>query len=94
MHKFLLAVFCQSRIFLSPNYDLSYLGEWGLCLKRSITIAFPFQHVNIDCLELFLVRSMMGRLFYRRYTEAPILACTAILKSLYLKVELSLFILQ
>lgn len=45
--------------------------------KRSITIALPFQHVSVDHLELFVVRNVMRRLFYRRYTEAPILACIA-----------------
>lgn len=65
-----------------------------MCLKRRITTARSFQHANVDGLELFVMRNMIRRLFYRRYTEAPILACTAILKSLYLKMELSLFILQ
>lgn len=63
-------------------------------LKRNITIALPFPHVNVDHLELFLLGNIRRRWFYRRCTEAPIWAWAAILKSLYLKIELSLFILQ
>lgn len=92
MPRFLLSFFCQSKVFLPLCFEFSW--KWGMCLKRRITTARSFQHANVDGLELFVMRNMIRRLFYRRYTEAPILACTAILKSLYLKMELSLFILQ
>lgn len=64
--------FLSKQDFSFPWLWFELPWEWGLCLKRSITVAFPFQHVNGGRPQLFLVRSMMGRLFYRRYTEVPI----------------------
>lgn len=62
--------------------------------KRTTNVALPFQHVDVDHLEVFLVRKVMEGGFTGGAQKPPFLACTATLKSLYLKVELSLFILQ